>query len=239
MDALEATQFTLLAAAPPLSPRAVRAHALKNCLAIVSAVNSLVESELSETAHGWLSRSQNAVRRMLALLEEDLLPESDSAETSQLEFVLAGRVLNTVRDRVEALAATRRVQLHFRVGEGGLRADARGLVEALGNVVMNAIGASPSGGAVSVTSCESADGGQLWTVRDTGPGIPRHDLPHVGVPFFSRRKEGSGLGIAVTREIVERHGGLAQIESEAGSGTLVSIWLPPAPPSALGVRGPR
>jgi signal transduction histidine kinase len=217
-----------------LPARAVRAHALKNCLSIVTAVNGLVQVEASAPARGRLLRSQDAVRRMLELIEEDLLPDSDSARLPEVELVSAAQILDAVRVRVEDLAEARQVHVAFRAGPGGTRGDAHGLAEALLNIVTNAIQSSSAGTAVLVTTAETVDGGQVWTVRDNGPGIPRHLLPHVGTPFFSRRQQGSGLGIAVARDIVAQHGGHTQIESAPGLGTGVYIWLPPWPR-----RGPQ
>jgi signal transduction histidine kinase len=211
---------------PQLPSRAVRAHAMKNCLAIVRAVNELVGPELGESARQRLSRSQSAVERMIELLEEELVPDDESAQPRRTEPVAAAQVLGAVRARVEDLAQTKGVRLSFQMGGGSVCGDAGELVEALGNIVGNAIESSPSGGAVVVTSAQSSDGRLLWSVRDEGPGIPRHMLARVGVPFFSRRPGGSGLGVAVARETIERHGGHVDIESAPGSGTFVSIQLP-------------
>jgi signal transduction histidine kinase len=212
--------------APQLTSRAMRAHAMKNCLAIVGAVNKLIEPEVSEAVRERLSRSQIAVRRMVELIGDDLLPDSESFAPRAAEPVTAACVLGAVRARVQDLAHVRGVRLIFQVGTGSVCGDADDLAEALGNLVANAIQSSPPGAAVVVTSARTADGRQLWTVRDDGPGMPRHVLAHVGAPFFSRRQGGSGLGVAVSRETIERHGGLVQFESEPGVGTRVSIQLP-------------
>jgi signal transduction histidine kinase len=212
---------------PPVPAQALRAHALKNCLAVVSAVNRLVESEVSEFTQDRLLRSQSAVHRMRELIDQELLAYAEPLPRPDLELVSVEEVLDAVRVRAEDLAAVSRVELLFRIGTGSLRGDVNALAEALGNLVTNAIESTSSGGAVIVTSSESADGGQVWTVRDTGPGIPPQLMPSVGVPFFSRRAGGSGLGVAIARDIVAQHGGSVCIESLLGSGTTVSIWLPP------------
>jgi two-component system sensor histidine kinase VicK len=219
----------MLAPRPVLPQSAVRAHALKNCLAIVCAVNELVDSEVGETAQRRLSRSQQAVRRMMALLEEDLQPANAQLAEAQADWVSAAQILEDVRGRVEDMAQARGVRLRFRAGLGDIRADAGALTEALANLVMNAIESSPAGATVAVTSDEGTDQGQLFSVKDTGDGIAEQDLRRLGTPFHSRREGGSGLGIAVACDVVERHGGLARIESALGAGTLVSVWLPRCP----------
>ena len=208
-----------------LPSRAVQAHALKNCLAIVCAVNRLLEPELCETAQRRLSRSQHAVRRMIALIEADLAP-AEAPAACQVDLASVAQILSAVSLRVADLAEARGIELLFRAGPGGIRGDVDGLTEALGNIVLNAIEATSPAGAVVVASQQGDDQGQLWTVRDTGPGITRDALRRAGRPFSSQRPGGSGLGLAVARDIVERHGGLVHLESAPGSGTLVSIWLP-------------
>jgi signal transduction histidine kinase len=220
----------MLTIRPSLPARAVRAHALKNCLAVVSAVNRLVAADVSEATKGRLSRSQNAVARMVELIEADLLPDPEAGQQPRAGLVSAEEILNAVRTRVEDLAQSRRVHLLFQLGFGSIWGNGHDLAEALGNFVMNAIESSAAEDTVVIATSESAEGGQLWTVSDSGPGIPHHLMPALGIPFKSRRQGGSGLGIAVARDIIERHGGLLRIESALGSGTLVSMWLPCLPP---------
>src|SRR6187431_2557221 len=93
-------EFTMLAPRPLLSSSAVRAHELKNCLAIVCAVNKLVESEVGELAQRRLSRSQQAVRRMVALLDEDLRPPNSLPTKEQADCVSAAQILEEVHRRV-------------------------------------------------------------------------------------------------------------------------------------------
>lgn len=221
----------MLSSHPELSASAVRAHALKNCLAVIAAVNRLLERELSAATQERLLRSKQAVRRMVELIDADLRPANDNVEGRGGEFLPAVNILSAVRMLVEDLAATNEVALDFRIGSGGIRGHFACLVEALGNIVKNAVESSPAGGLVVVESAELVSGGQLWTVRDFGPGIPLEILAHVGKPYVSQRPGGSGLGVAIARNSVESHGGIAQFESDPGGGTLVSIWLPPVPPT--------
>ena len=64
------------------------------------------------------------------------------------------------------------------------------------------------------------------TMADTGPGIPPEVLPHIFQPFVSRRAEGTGLGLAVTNEIIQQHGGRIKVQSETGKGTRFVFRLP-------------
>lgn len=209
-----------------LPARAARAHALKNCLAVVDSVNVLVADELSDAARQRMQRAHQALRRMARLIEEELQSPWTAVHARHWEVVAAAQVLSAVRVLLTDLAEAKRVRLDFRFGPGSVRGDLSGLIEALGNVVKNAVESSPSGSTVVIESARTNEGGQLWSVRDTGPGIPGHFIEHLGVPFRSHKPGGSGLGFAVACDIVQLHGGRVHVESAQGWGTLVSIALP-------------
>jgi signal transduction histidine kinase len=214
------------------SPRAARAHALKNCLAVVRAVNRLLESDVSERSRERLARSQDAVDRMLAIIQEELTGDSRPAARDP-GYVSTEDMLRDVLARVEDRAQAGRVELFVQAGPGGVAGDRSGLTEAFSNVVLNAIEATPPGGAVLVSTHELADGSQVWAVRDTGPGIPEDVRQRLGRPFVTSRKDGSGVGFALARQIVEQHGGQLHIRTIEGSGTVVSMRLPALTPDAF------
>jgi PAS domain S-box-containing protein len=112
-----------------------------------------------------------------------------------------------------------------------LIADKRAVKQVLLNLLSNAIKFTPAGGHVGV-SVRAGDGSATVTVRDTGIGIPAEDLPRLGNPFEQVNsdpmlaKAGSGLGLALVRALVEKHGGVLKIESEEGVGTTVRVTFP-------------
>lgn len=100
--------------------------------------------------------------------------------------------------------------------------------QALINLLKNAAeaGGPPEGVAVRLTA---AEGGYEIQVLDRGPGIPPEQMSKVLLPFYSTKRTGSGLGLALCREIVEAHGGNLRIEPREGGGTVVACFLPDAP----------
>lgn len=99
------------------------------------------------------------------------------------------------------------------------------------NIITNAIRYTPDGGEIAVRVGGSEN--HVWvTVKDTGIGIPKEQLPHIFDRFYrvdrarSRALGGSGLGLSIAREIVLKHGGDINIDSEPGKGTKVVIRLP-------------
>jgi len=115
-----------------------------------------------------------------------------------------------------------------------LTADRRAVKQVMLNLLTNAIKFTPAGGQVDVVV--RADNGRvILTVRDTGIGIPAHELPRLGRPFEQvcgdpmLAKSGTGLGLALVRALVEKHGGALHIQSEEGIGTEVSVDFPLTP----------
>lgn len=96
---------------------------------------------------------------------------------------------------------------------------------AVRNVLANARDAIVGDGRITV-SLERKAGHLQIRVADTGPGIPRDALDHVFEPFYTTKEGGTGLGLAIVQRIVEAHGGLVQIQSTLGRGTVVDIGLP-------------
>jgi two-component system, NtrC family, sensor histidine kinase HydH len=211
-----------------VTPSAARAHAIKNCLSVVRAINRLIEPEVREETRQRLERSQAAVSRVLELLEADLVPRT-MGRVGEGAFLRADQVIDAVIERVADRGSEAGVTLVADCGQGGVFCDPASMIEALQNLVANAIEASAFGSAVVVKTQELGDGSQALSITDRGSGVPGDVLARLGTPFLTSRKGGSGLGFAVARNVIEQHGGTIRIESAANVGTTVSVWLP-APP---------
>ena len=97
------------------------------------------------------------------------------------------------------------------------------------NIAMNAIDAMPGGGDLTIELRPETrrTPGVLLIFSDSGKGIPHDDLQRIFEPFFTSGKaKGVGLGLTITHDIIERHGGQLGIKSPAGSGAVVEVWLP-------------
>ena len=124
------------------------------------------------------------------------------------------------------------VSLSLTAAGGGpetVLADGFQLKHAVLNLVLNALQATPSGGAIALES-----GGDARTlairVRDSGEGMGEELLPRVFDAFFTTREGGTGLGLPIARRIVEAHGGSLVLRSREGEGTLAELSLPLASP---------
>ena len=113
-----------------------------------------------------------------------------------------------------------------------LRVDALKLKQILLNLLSNAVKFTPEGGTVTTRVWCRRDDGYVFQVADSGVGIAPDDIPKVLAPFgqvdgsLSRKHEGTGLGLPLTKSLVEMHGGSFGLQSEPGAGTTVTVRLP-------------
>jgi signal transduction histidine kinase len=113
-----------------------------------------------------------------------------------------------------------------------IEADQRKVKQVLVNLLSNAVKFTPDGGRVEV-SARHRDGQTIFAVRDTGPGMSADDLGRIFKEFeqtsTARGKEGTGLGLALAKRLVELHGGRIWVDSQVGHGSTFSFSLPLAP----------
>lgn len=205
--------------------RARRAHAMKNCLSVIFAVTKLVENEVTDRHRERLERALAAVGRLKDLIDEDLDPPSGTRAASLFSV---SALFEAVRARALDVATRRGVELEIVPHEAFLRGDSGALVEALTNLVVNAVRASAPGDVVSLCGRESEAGRHCFTVGDSGCGMSAEALLRYGQPWVTSFEGGTGLGVATAREVFDSHGGVMQVESTENVGTTVTIWLPAA-----------
>lgn len=150
--------------------------------------------------------------------------------------ILAEEVIATLVD----LAATRRVHISLGYGESDFRrsiwvkGDALQLQRVFSNLLINGINHSPRGGKVEVV-LESDSAYHVVKVIDSGPGITEDELPHLFERFYQghsdRQAKGSGLGLYLTRQIIEAHSGTIWAENRIPQGALFGFKLPAVPAS--------
>ncbi len=148
------------------------------------------------------------------------------------ESVNIGELLSTVRDYYEASAADAGISLIVKGGTEPLNAelDRSLMLRAVSNLVSNAIAQTPPGGTVTLAATNE-DAAIHIEVSDTGVGIPAEALPRVFDRFFrvdpsrSKTSGGTGLGLAIVQSILTLHGGSAEIASQLGRGTRVTLRM--------------
>ncbi len=116
------------------------------------------------------------------------------------------------------------------IGDGGK------LLQVFLNIVKNALEAMPRGGTLSVMTRPSGEyavqSGQIkrWAVisiRDTGKGIPKNEMQKIFLPFYTKKKKGTGLGLALSKKIIKDHDGFIKVERpDSGKGTVFHVYIP-------------
>ena len=174
----------------------------------------------------------------LLMLVNDILNiskiEAGKMDIERVRLPISAILVDTTRVfRLKAEAG--KVTVSTVVEEPGLTvwADERALRHILFNLLSNAIKFTPEGGSVTIGARQAPDGGVLLSVSDTGVGIPASELDRVLRPFeqidnrFSRAHGGTGLGLSLVQGLVVLHGGLLEIESEPGKGSIFTVRFPP------------
>lgn len=172
-----------------------------------------------------LHEEAGRLRRILDGME-DLAHAHASALTISKRTVSLRPLLSDIVERARMSARGKDVRFELECGDGlVIQADPDKLGQIVLNVVDNAVKAVTAGGAVTVRA--SATGGEVTiAVEDDGVGIAPADLPFIFERFYRRSEGGLGIGLAIVKELVEAHGGRADVESEPGQGSVFTLHFP-------------
>jgi len=170
------------------------------------------------------------INKMVGGLEKLARYESDNLILTRTSFDVSELVRHIVNN-FENEFLNKNIDLEFAGEESVLNADKDKVSQVVINLLSNAIKYTPRGGAVKVTVKDSHDVVQI-IVKDTGTGIPPEDLPHIFERFYRADKSrnrltgGAGIGLTITKAIVEAHKGKIQVQSKINEGTEFIISLP-------------
>jgi signal transduction histidine kinase len=150
------------------------------------------------------------------------------------EPVDLGALVDDVAGRARSRAESRGVRLEVEASGAGIAiVDPAQLRQVLDNLVRNAVEATSEGGQVTLAARRES-GGHTVLVRDTGRGIEPDHLPRIFDLYFTTKADGTGVGLAVTQQIVTAHGGTIEVDSRPGAGTTMTVRLPAGEENARG-----
>lgn len=176
----------------------------------------------------------NESDRMTKIVQDLLTLSRFDAETSFnfAKFPFESAVRNTYDSMLlEAKKHNLEVSLEITARLPEIIGDRARIEQVLLNILSNSVRYTPEGGSVDVKA--GSDGSNVWmSVKDTGIGIPKEDLPRIFDRFYrvdkarSRASGGTGLGLSIAQDIIKKHNGSIEVDSELGAGTTMTVILP-------------
>jgi PAS domain S-box-containing protein len=215
-------------------------HELRNPLAVISSTVALFGEELDDLTAEQQREYLHVIARSsqrLSVMADDLLDlaglESGHLAVDPVDTDLCTIIGEAVHAHT-APAAAKRLTMTMRLPDRlDLHADPHRLRQVADNLLSNAIKYTPAGGTITITAgLDGTAGTIVWTVDDTGIGVPRAERPRLFRRFYrastalDKRIPGTGLGLVITRTIVERHHGTIALAEHTGPGTTFVVRLP-------------
>jgi signal transduction histidine kinase len=213
------------------------AHELRTPLSVLQIELESIEDGLTNPTPEVIAGLQTDVAHLHRLVEDlRMLSLADAGELQlEAEPVEMGDLIRGVVGRVQGAVRAQSITLEMQLSDMALSVigDDQRLAQVLFNLLSNALQHTPPDGQITVTAQQVKDEVHV-TVQDTGEGIPAQDLPHIFDRFYridqarSRDTGGSGLGLSITRSLVEAHGGRIWAHSTKGDGSAFTFTLPGA-----------
>ncbi|RUO97574.1 ATP-binding protein [Hyphomicrobium sp.] len=215
-------------------------HELRTPLTLILAPVEKLKSDsthLSAASQELLEVIENNALRLLRLVNDilSLIRLEEGRAALSKKSIDMGHFLKHTVASMKHLAALKGVELNLEEPTGDLliNADPDALEKIVSNVISNAIKFTPPGGRIDVSGWNENQK-VIVRISDTGIGIPAEQLPHIFDRFYqvdgsaTRRHQGLGLGLALVRELITRHGGDVSATSDTGHGTTFILRLPHA-----------
>ncbi|UFS69813.1 ATP-binding protein [Geomonas sp. RF6] len=216
---------------------AVLAHEIRNPLGSIRGTAEILRDDYppADPKHEFIEIQIKETERLNRVVEGFL--NMARPQPAEMQACSLQEELETIATLTAADAKKRQVTLVLeRPAEPVvLTADGEKLRQAFLNIVINALQATPPGGSLTIsTELRGEQAPEMCEIRfrDTGPGIDPEMLEKIFEPFYTTKTYGTGLGLAVTKKIIESHRGMLQVESELGKGTMVKVSLPMERPKA-------
>ena len=209
------------------------AHEIRNPLNSIKLLVSLLDDDLSpnknSTQQSTIETLNYEIGKLNRFIEEFLTYARPTARTR--DDVAIADVVASVVEMASAVAVEKQVEIETDVGAETarqlmLKVDRLRIEQSLLNLVINAAQASDVGAIVTLRAGHSPEGGTHFAIEDSGPGIPHDQLEQIFDPFFTTKADGTGLGLANARKIIEEHEGSITAEVRRERGMRFTVHLP-------------
>ena len=201
------------------------AHEIRNPLTALKGFVQLMRVGQTPAHDKYLEVMESELGRIEMIVSELLVlakPQAKVLKRRRIEEIL-GDVLTLS----ETQAILHNVQIESEFSElPAIDCDENHLKQVFINFIKNAIEAMPGGGTLRLEASLLDQNQMRIRVQDQGKGIPREHLTRLGEPFYTTKTKGTGLGLMISKRIIEDHKGRLEISSEVGRGTTVDVYLP-------------
>ncbi|WAH35945.1 PAS domain S-box protein [Alicyclobacillus dauci] len=201
------------------------AHEIRNPLTAIRGFCRLMEEGSTPTQMRYLQIVQSELSRIELIVGEMMALAKPAVAVFRSEIVrnIIEEVVTLMN--AEALLHNVSIQLDLPKAPVIIQCDVNQMKQVLVNIIKNAVEAFHESGVIRITLRSKEDFIEI-SVEDNGPGIPEEDLELLGKPFFTTKEKGTGLGLLVSRRIVQAHGGTLHVRSKLAEGTTVLLRLP-------------
>jgi two-component system sensor histidine kinase AtoS len=207
------------------------AHEIKNPLSAIKTFVQLLPQKMGNPAfmekfHVTVPREIDRINQLV----EDLLELTRTRIRPRVDLNVDALILQVIDLHGEELKKREiAFENHLERTLPPIQGDAETLYRAFTNLIINAIQAMPNGGILFISSeLDSSSSSIKLTFKDTGIGMDEMTTKNIFNPFFTTKDKGAGLGLALTRKIIENHKGTIEVTSERGKGSLFVLKLPVA-----------
>jgi len=201
------------------------AHEVRNPLTVVKGFVQLVERDANETNKDYLNLVLSELDRAESIITDYL--QLAKKNQMQKEVIQMCEVLQAVYTVMSSYTNMKGIVLQLHIGEElYFQGDRSKITQACFNLVKNAAEAIQHSNGHILLSCYAEDGYAVIEVKDNGVGMEQTEIARIGEAFYTNKESGTGLGVMVTKSIVQEHNGIIVYESEKGQGTKVKIKLP-------------
>jgi two-component system NtrC family sensor kinase len=204
------------------------AHEINNPLGIILGYAGYLEGKMSEDDPNYqyiheIKRESKRCKKIVQDLLSYARTPRPTLEPTDINDLLQ-QIIDFAANHTDMRGIT--ISTNLAVGLPPVELDGDQMRQVTINLILNAGGAMPDGGTLTVTT-EAVDERHVRvSFADSGSGIPVENLDKIFEPFYTTKARGTGLGLAITRQIIEQHQGEIHIDSTVGTGTRVTVTLP-------------
>lgn len=202
------------------------AHEIRNPMTVVKGfLQIFLSKDMSEEDHMYLKLMIDELNRAETIINDYL--SLAKPDVGKLEIIEGSEMTEQVMDLMSSYAMmSKNISLHTEIKDHvKIRGNKSELKQVLINVLKNGIEAMGDGGKLSMTLEKQGDFG-VFIIKDTGIGMTAEELSRLGTAFYSLKERGTGMGLMVCYQIVERMKGQIKVSSKKGEGTIFEIMVP-------------